>query len=96
MAVSGMASMMKALGLDPEELRANVEKFMAEMKGQAAAINANQARIETKLDEILAALPPRPSSRAILENGVDTGTFITNEKFPQAMIDDVNGVKRDG
>ena len=93
MAVSGVGSMLKALGLDPDELKGNVEGFMLFMKAESEKINRNQFRIETKLDQILAnqAHASAPSgSTPILENGVDTGVFVTDEKFPQAMIDDVN------
>jgi hypothetical protein len=91
---SGMTAMMKALGLDPVELKAHVEAFTSHMKEQAAAINANQRRIEAKLDVIdekLAALVPRETTTEILDNaGVGTNVLITSERFPQAMIDDVN------
>lgn len=99
MAVNGMTTMMKAMGLDPDELKATVEQFMGGMKDQAAKINANQGRLETKLDVILmklAELSPIVATRQILENGEATGVLITNERFPQEMIDDVNGGPRDG
>lgn len=78
---------------------------MVHMKDQAAKINANQARIESKLDQqeakfddlrelVLDVVGPRPSTTHILENGEQTGVLVTSEKFPQAMIDDVNGVGR--
>ena len=91
---SGMEMMLKAMGLDPDELKSSVEGFMVHMKDQAAKINANQARIEVKLDEmrelVLDVVGPRPSTTHILENGEPTGVLVTSEKFPQAMIDDVN------
>jgi hypothetical protein len=101
MAASGMAIMLKTLGLDPDELKSNVDGFMSHMKDQAATINANQQRIEAKLEHIEAKtdnvltlmverIGPPPSTTAILENGEHTGILITNEKFPQEMIDDVN------
>ena len=101
LANSGMALMMKSLGLDPDELKTNVEGFMAGMRSQAEAINANQVRIETKLDALDAQLRqvleklddaagPPASSTPILTNGKDTGVFVTDERFPQVMIDDVN------
>lgn len=49
MAASGMAMMLKSLGLDPDELKANVEAFMLHMKAQAEKINQNQARLEAML-----------------------------------------------
>lgn len=94
MAANGMATMLKALGLDPDELKANVETFMSGMKAQADAINANQIRLEAKLDNLttlmLELMGPRPQTREIYENGERTGVLITDERFPQALIDDVN------
>lgn len=98
---TGATMMLKALGFNPDELKGTVEGFMDHMKQQAATINANQARLEAKQDatteelgklcELVADLAgPRPTTRAILENGEETGVLITSEKFPQAMIDDVN------
>ena len=102
MPFDGKAMMMQALGLDPEELKLSAEAFMANMKQQAETINANQRRLEDKLDAagsklgeladlITELVGPRPSTTAILENGRHTGVLITDEKFPQEMIDDVNG-----
>jgi hypothetical protein len=85
---------LKAMGIDPEELRANVDAFMTGMKAQAEKINANQARLEEKLDRIIfivEELLPQESTREIIEDGQHTGVLVTNERFPQAMIDDVNG-----
>jgi hypothetical protein len=109
MASTGMAIMLKSLGLDPDELKRNVEDFMQHMKQQAERINANQAkleandaRLEAKLDELqnlLAELvtaelgPRRPSTTEIFNNGERTGILITDEKFPQAMLDDVYEIK---
>jgi hypothetical protein len=106
MVMSGMAGMLKALGVDPDELKANVETFMVNMKAQAETINANQARLEAqgariegKLDAVLTRfdeLSPASSTKEVLEDGKPTGVLITSERFPQAMIDDVNGGQADG
>ena len=129
---NGMAGMLKAMGLDPDELKTNVEGFMAGMRDQAAKINANQerleaqggrletrldaiaetlelphdgvggdlgARLEAKLDAITMKLDeilPIQTTREIFEDGRATGVLITSERFPQAMIDDVNGGLSDG
>ena len=96
MAVSGMAMMLKSLGLDPDELKASVEAFMSHMKDQADKINANQARLEAndarleeKLDHVLSGITVAPSEAGtttpILENGKATGVIVTDEKFPQEM-----------
>lgn len=95
---SGMTAMMKALGLDPAEIKTHVEAFTSHMKAQAEAINANQRRIEEKLDELLnrtAAQPVEASTTELLDaDGKPTNVLVTSERFPQAMIDDVNGVGR--
>ena len=84
--------MMKSLGLDPDELKNSVEAFMFHMKAQAETINANQKRLEDKLDAIsekLDSIHPPASTTAIYEDGKHTGVLITTEKFPQEMLDDV-------
>lgn len=102
---SGMVALMKGFGLDPAEIKQHVEAFTSHMKAQAAAINANQQRIEAKLeahdaklDELLnrtAAQPVEASTTEILDvSGRPTNVLVTSERFPQAMIDDVNGVGR--
>lgn len=94
MELSGMARMLKTMGVDTDEIQAQATTFMQGMKAQAETINANQQRIEVKLDAILGrldAIAPAPATREILENGEPTGVLVTDEKFPQAMIDDVNG-----
>ncbi len=106
MAMSGMAGLLKSMGVDTEELQANVQTFMQGMQAQAQTINANQARleaqgvrIEAKLDTVLTRLDelaPAPSTKEVLEDGKPTGVLITSERFPQAMIDDVNGGPADG
>jgi hypothetical protein len=96
-AISGMAGLLKSMGVDTEELTATANQFMEGMKAQAQTINANQTRIETKLDAILELLntsAPAPATRELLENGERTGVLITDEKFPQAMLDDANGGAR--
>jgi hypothetical protein len=92
-----MSSMLKMLGLNPDELRANVDGFMQGMKAQADKIDANQARleaqgqrIEARLEELAAKLEGEGSTREIYEDGKPTGVLITSERFPQALIDDVN------
>lgn len=52
MPVSGMAMMLKSFGIDPDEIRGNVEDFMTYMKAAADKINANQTIIEVKLTEL--------------------------------------------
>ena len=89
-----MAGLLKTMGVDTDDIQAQATNFMQGMKAQADTINANQQRIEKKLDEILGrldAISPAPATREILEDDKPTGVLITDEKFPQAMIDDVNG-----
>lgn len=101
MSQSGVQMVMSRLGLDPAELTKHVEAFTADMKAAAAAINANQQRIETKLDEIDAkvdeclnrtgAQPVEASTTEILDaQGRPTNVLVTSERFPQRMIDDVS------
>ena len=87
MALSGPAMLLKSLGLDPEEIQQNVESFKAAMAAAVAKIDANQARIEAKLDEILAG--QKGETTAIVEDGKHTGVLMTTEKFPDAMLRDV-------
>ena len=100
MAPSGMQMMLRSLGLDPDELKANVEGFMATMKTAVEKVEANQLRIEGKLEELSqysAAImlkldtiiqePPsfQGTSRQIFEDGKPTGVVLTDEKFPRAL-----------
>ena len=93
MPVSGMQMMLRSLGLDPDELRANVEGFMGTMKAAVEKVEANQLRIEGqlqriegKLDQIgLDPLVFKESTRPIYEDGRSTGVIITDEKFPRAV-----------
>jgi hypothetical protein len=83
-----------------ENMEAQVKQFTDGMKAQAEAINANQGRIEAKLETILSrldAISPAPTTTEVLENGEPTGVLVHSEKFPQAMIDDVtSGGASDG
>ena len=91
MALSGPAMLLKSLGLDPEEIQQNVESFKAAMAAAVAKIDANQARIEAKLDDILAG--QKGETIAIKEDGKHTGVLMTTEKFPDEMLRDV-GLKQ--
>lgn len=88
MAKSGIELLLAAAGIDPAEIRANIEAFMASMKATAEQVNANQKRIEDKLDLILAAQPPAPTTQHIRENGELTGVLVTEEKFPDEVLKD--------
>lgn len=90
MALSGMAMMLKSLGVDPDEIRGNVEQFMGYMKAAADKINANQAIIEAKLDRIEKLIDPPGETTVITENGEHTGVLLTTEKFPLEMIVDAD------
>lgn len=94
---SGMTGMLKALGLDPDELKKNVETFMETMTAAAQQIKANQIAIETKLTaiegqlkRIQAELPEAGTTTSIKnDDGNDTGILVTTEKFPDELIRDV-------
>jgi hypothetical protein len=91
MSMNGMGMMLKSLGIDPDELKRNVEEFMSVVKASLQKVDANQARIETKLDSILTrldGLAPEPSTTEIMANGAASGILITNEKFPRQMMDE--------
>jgi hypothetical protein len=97
MAVSGVALMMRSLGVDPEKLRESIEAFMATMTTAAATINANQKRIEENLGRIerqLAAIEvklsdPGETTELAGPDGRSSGVLLTTEKFPDAMLRDV-------
>lgn len=93
MALSGPAMLLKSLGLDPEELQQNVEAFKLTIAAAVEKIEVNQARIEAKLDQIIAALPVKGETMAIEEDGKETGVLVTTEKFPDEMLRDV-GLKQ--
>lgn len=103
MAVSGMQMMLKSLGLDPDDLKANVEGFMVMMKGAVEKVEANQlrieghlGRIESKLDMLGAdPLTFKDSSRAIYEDGKHTGVILTDEKFPRPLYDGLPAYNRE-
>ena len=91
---SGMEMLLGTMGIDPTEVRASIETFMSTMKSTAEAINANQVRIEVKLDTIIAnqdqasQAAAQASTVPVLENGEATGVLITDEKFPDAVLKD--------
>jgi hypothetical protein len=96
---SGLEQLLGNVGLDPAMIDAHVEGVRTLIRNAAAELNANQRRIESKLDAIdakLAQMAAEPAStREILDaEGNPSHVLITNERFPQAMIDDVNGVGR--
>jgi hypothetical protein len=96
---SGMQGLLKSMGFDPDAMKGQLEAFIANMQAAAAAISANQARLEAQGARIeaqgaailgrLDLLAPAPRTVEVLEDGKPTGVLITDEKFPQAMIDDV-------
>jgi hypothetical protein len=92
--------MLRSLGLDPDELKANVEGFMVTMKAAVEKVEANQLRIESKLEHLsecsaaiilkLDTIIQEPlsfqgTSRPIFEDGKHTGVILTDEKFPQPL-----------
>lgn len=89
MAMNGTAMMLKSLGIDPDQIQRNVEEFMTAVKGALEKVDANQARIETKLDAIQARLDAGAGSTThIHANGKPAGVLVTDEKFPQEMLDE--------
>jgi hypothetical protein len=89
MAGSGIEMLLRAAGVDPEEIRGNVERFMLETRAAVNAINANQRSIETKLDLILAAQGGAAITKEYQKpDGSPSGVLETNEKFPDAVLVD--------
>jgi hypothetical protein len=101
-----MAGLLKSMGFDAEKLTQELNEFTLNMQRAAATINANQlrlegqgARIEAQAAAIMAKLEdlhPSPSTREVYEDGAPTGVLIHDEKFPQALIDDVTGGSTNG
>lgn len=110
--VSGMGMMMKAMGVDPEEIKGSVTAFMETVKSSIEKIDANQKRIEDKLEKIVAtqaihttaisiildhlkdvraerhvAVINEPSPKLLAMDGTDSGAIVSEEKFPQEVLD---------
>lgn len=99
--------LLSSFGIDPTEMRQNVEGFMVTMKTAAERINANQARLEAgqarledKLDFIQRLIEqPGETVKLTDESGQDTGILLTSEKFPQELLKDagiIQGEASDG
>lgn len=93
---SGMTMMLKSLGFDTDGMKRDLEQFMLAMKTGVEKINANQARIEAKLERIENLIEQPGKTTAIAdENGEHTGILLTTEKFPREMLEDA-GMKQGG
>lgn len=88
MSDSGMAMMLKSFGFDTDGIKRDLEQFMLAMKTGVEKINANQARIEEKLQRIENLIEHPGETTAIIENGENTGILLTTEKFPREMLED--------
>jgi hypothetical protein len=89
MAGSGLEMLLRAAGVDPNEIRANVEAFMMQTRQAVQQINANQREIVQKLDLILATMPEAGSTAEYAKpDGSPTGVLETTEKFPAAVLQD--------
>jgi hypothetical protein len=87
---SGVTMMLRAMGVDPEGIKRDVQQFMETVKAGVEKVNANQERIEMKLDRIEKLLDPAGSTVEIEKpNGEATGVLLTTEKFPQRMIAEI-------
>jgi uncharacterized protein YjbJ (UPF0337 family) len=93
---TGMEMMLKGLGIDPDQVKANIEAFMGSIKESIVKIDAaqeriegTQARIEGKIDTVISLLPAKRTTQAILDDeGNPTGVLYTEEQFPDAMLAD--------
>lgn len=80
--------MLRAFGFDPAEMRQNAEDFMVGVKTVMEKLEANQLRIEAKLDCIEKLIEHPGETTVITENGENTGVLLTTEKFPREMLED--------
>jgi hypothetical protein len=101
MTMSGMGMMLKSLGIDPDEIRQNVEVFMQQMKAAIEEVKQNQVRLESKQDLILtnqqhfnlliASLMESGNTTLLHDHeGKSMDIAISDEKFPQVVIDAAN------
>jgi hypothetical protein len=89
MAGSGIEMLLRAAGVDPNEIRASIENFILQTKGAIEQINTNQRTIERKLDLILAnQLEAGVTKEYQKADGERTGVLETTEKFPDAVLVD--------
>lgn len=97
--LSGMGMLLKTLGVNPDEIRASIDSFMSGQKELLTRIAANQerleassARIEAKLqfviDQQVTPYPHPSTTTELLSNGRPTGIVVSDEKFPQVVLDD--------
>jgi hypothetical protein len=82
-----MTMMLRAMGIDPEGIKRDVQQFMDTVKTGVEKINANQARIESQLDRIEKLLdPPGETVSVNKPNGEATGVLLTTERFPAPLL----------
>jgi hypothetical protein len=87
MAESGVTMMLRAMGVDPDGIKRDVQQFMESVKAMGDKLDANQQRIEAKLDRIQRELEhPGETVEINKPNGEATGVLLTTEKFPEQMV----------
>ncbi len=97
MVQSGMSQMLKSLGFDTDALKKDIEQFMGAVKSGIETINANQARIEAKLDRIEKLVEhPGTTTSIATEAGEESGVLLTTEKFPNEILEDAGMVVTHG
>lgn len=89
--MSGMGMLLKQLGVNPEEIRASIDSFMNGQRALLESVNANQLRVEATLVRIEAKLDAAVKIGTTTEltdaSGAGLGLIVSDEKFPQAVID---------
>ena len=89
--------LLRTLGVNPDEIRASIDAFMAGQKELLTRIAANQERLEAatvRLEDkvqfiVDQQIKPYPSTTEILDDqGRGVGVVVSDEKFPQVVLDD--------
>lgn len=97
---------LKRIGLDPEIIGQHIANLNETIANAAAKLTANQATIEAKLDTLQVrldnldlkiealrrdAITPLGSTTMLTDGaGRDTNILVTSERFPNAMLRDLN------
>lgn len=92
--LSGMNMLLKTMGVNPDEIRRSIDAFMVGQRELLTRIEANQLRVEAKLDAMLAqqtrayAVPDTAPTVELTDHaGRGLGVVLTEEKFPQVVLD---------
>jgi hypothetical protein len=95
----GVQNMLKSMGFDPEEMKRVATLFMDGQRALLESIDANQKRIEAKIDGVSSRLQfvidqqtraylPGSTTELKDSDGRGLGVVVTDEKFSQVILDD--------